>query len=336
LLALFAVSQFVLSWLVESGAPELRDPEFYRRLARLRARQAEYPNRPLTLTLGSSRMIMSVKPSVVADRLERPGEPLLFNFGVVAAGPLMERLTLDRLLRVGVRPDHVLVEFWPPYFVENEGWYEESRTDSARFDRDDVRLLARYSRDPARLTDGWFRARVVPSYQQRLALMNVVKPSWLSYAYRQDYRWASIDDWGWKPSHDQPADQAGKPARTALAQHLYISVLKAEAPGPAAVRAFDDLLTTCRQEGIPATVVWLPEGSEVRSWYPLAAQRWAAELFASYRDRFGARLIDARLWAPDDDSLDSIHLTRDGATAFTKVFWPAVSSAAPEVGETGR
>src|SRR5205085_6390925 len=126
---------------------------YVRRLARLHVRQAEHPGRPLTLALGSSRMIMALRPSALAENFRRPGEPLLFNFGIIAGGPLMECLTLDRLLRSGVRPDRVLVEFWPPYFVETGGWYEEARTDASRLDRDDIRLLTCYSCDPARLDE---------------------------------------------------------------------------------------------------------------------------------------------------------------------------------------
>ena len=41
---------------------------------------------------------------------------MLFNFGMVGAGPLVELVVLRRLLAEGVRPDLLLVEVLPPLF----------------------------------------------------------------------------------------------------------------------------------------------------------------------------------------------------------------------------
>jgi hypothetical protein len=335
LLALFAGSQFALSWLVETGTPYLRDPEFHMRLARLRARRAEHPGRRWVVALGSSRMVMGVRPGALDLPNGRPEDPLMFNGGLIGSGPVMQCLDLDRLLRHGVRPDFVLIEFWPPYFVESPGHYEEDRIDSSRVDRGDLALLTRYSRNPARFEDCWSRTRVLPTYGHRLALMNVLRPAWLPPYQRQDYRWAWIDDWGWKPSDDRPIDLSEKPARVAAAQREFIPLLATAFPGIVPVRAFADLLATCRHERIPAAVVWLPEGSEFRSWYQPVTEWWAKKLFASCGTVPGVRLIDARRWAPDEHLLDSFHLAPDGATAFTHRLWPVVRALAAEGGGSG-
>src|SRR5947209_4973159 len=50
--AFFLCAQLALALVMESWRPELRDPELGRKLALLRARLAEHPDRPLLLMLG--------------------------------------------------------------------------------------------------------------------------------------------------------------------------------------------------------------------------------------------------------------------------------------------
>ena len=39
--------------------------------------------------------------------------PVVFNYGILGAGPVLELLTLRRLLADGVHPDCIIVEAWP-------------------------------------------------------------------------------------------------------------------------------------------------------------------------------------------------------------------------------
>ena len=74
LVTVAVVSQAALSAWLECADPCLRDPEYGTRLARLRQRAKEQPDRPLAVVLGSSRVAMGVRPAVV-DEPRNPTGP---------------------------------------------------------------------------------------------------------------------------------------------------------------------------------------------------------------------------------------------------------------------
>src|SRR5262249_24595151 len=150
--------------------------------------------------------------------------------------------------------------------------------------RTDIGLLAPYFRDPGPFWENWRQTRMVPIRQHRVMLLNLIRPYWLPFAKRVDFRWRLMDDWGWMPIDDGPIDFAGKPGRVESARKVFGPLLAAEAPGPVAVRALEDLLAACQAAQVPTAVVWLPEGSEFRSWYQPGCRRWAEELFTACRD----------------------------------------------------
>ena len=82
-------------------------------------------------------------------------------------------------------------------------------------------------------------------------------------------------------------------------------------------RALGEMVGLCRRKGIALALLYLPEASPLRSWYPPA--RWAAvRAHLARREReFGVPVIDARLWAADKDFSDGVHLHPAGAAAFT-------------------
>src|SRR5262245_7975669 len=102
--ACFLAAQLALGLAVEHCLPAVRDPEYAAKTARLRARLAESPGRPLVLVLGSSRVQMGLRAgSVNAECDGRPA--LVFNFGMSGGGAQLESLCLRRLLDEGIRPD---------------------------------------------------------------------------------------------------------------------------------------------------------------------------------------------------------------------------------------
>jgi len=88
--------------------------------------------------------------------------------------------------------------------------------------------------------------------------------------------------------------------------------------GPRA--ALREALALCRAEGVPAALVLMPEGPAFRSWYGAGAWPRVRGLLEGLGREFGARVIDARCWMPEDAFSDSHHLLSDGATAFTRRF----------------
>src|SRR5438094_1834653 len=105
----FVLSQLALFVAIEWAAPALRDPEFYRKLARLRARRGERPGAPVVLALGSSRVYTGLRVATLPAACNSSENPLLFNGGLLGAGPLLQLLALDRMLRAGERPDAVVM-----------------------------------------------------------------------------------------------------------------------------------------------------------------------------------------------------------------------------------
>src|SRR5262245_20945385 len=105
-LVAFVISQLGLAAAIEWKCPELRDPFYGCKANRLHRRSAG-PEAPFTLVmLGSSRTTYGFQASALEPRLsEAAGRPVVaFNFGIPGAGPLMELLTLRRLLAAGVHP----------------------------------------------------------------------------------------------------------------------------------------------------------------------------------------------------------------------------------------
>jgi hypothetical protein len=318
LLVLLAASQIGLDGLLEGGAAGLRDPEYYRKLARLRARRAAFPGRPLLVAFGSSRVGMGLRPDALDDYGANSAEPLVFNFGVIGAGPGMQRLMLERLLRDGARPDAVLLEFWPPYFTEYPPLFEEARLDANRLAHADLATAARLTSDPGLFSHRWRLARLAPSYAHRFLFMNLALPTWLPWELRQDMCWGALDAWGWRPSVHGPEKPELRPLRIDLVKQYYVPCLAAGGPRSLAVRAFEEMLDLCEREHIPAVVAWLPEASEFRAFYPPAVERWAGDLFAGFGAHAGARPLDARGWVPDGQLLDCFHLSPGGAATFTR------------------
>src|SRR5262249_40283015 len=74
------------------------------------------PRPRLVLMLGSSRTALGVRGQQMERQLREALDfpVVVFNFGIPAAGPLTELLTLKRLLREGLRPDLLLIEVLPP------------------------------------------------------------------------------------------------------------------------------------------------------------------------------------------------------------------------------
>jgi hypothetical protein len=311
-LVLFAGSQVVFAGMLETGAGGLRDPEYYDRLARVEARRAERPGRPVMVALGSSRVAMGFRPAVLADR---PGEAVAVNFGLTGGGPLAAGLTLDRLVRDGARPDAVVVEYWPPYFTPALG--EVDRLDVNRLNRADLAAVSLVLPDPAAVGRRWSEAKWTPTASHRRILVSRLVPPWLPWDRREDAHRDTADGWGWRSSADGPERPDRRAARLAVVRDHFAPRIAAGGPWPPAAQALNGLLDLCHREGIPAAVVWLPEASEFRALYPPDVERWATTLFADVGTRPGVRRVDARAWVADGELLDGFHLTPTGAAAFT-------------------
>src|SRR5439155_15195629 len=82
----FACSQLALAVVIDRRHAELRYPEYGHKLAALRARLSEQPDRPLLLALGSSRTEADFWPeAALRSRPATSERPVVFNFGLIQA-----------------------------------------------------------------------------------------------------------------------------------------------------------------------------------------------------------------------------------------------------------
>ena len=318
------LSHVALSVGMERVFPQLRDPEYGRKLLRLREQIARNPGRPVVVALGSSRTGMGLRPDVIENDPEAVGpdgrKPVVFNFALLGSGPVMELLCLRRLLADGVRPDALVVEVWPPFLYEEGGQHEERRIDPNRLYRRDLDLLCRYSESPERLREevrwSWWTAW----YSHRFYLLSQVIPNWLPWENRRNAGWEGMDRFGWLPGLPDDPDPRRRRERLENARKFYQPILADFSVTPVADRALRELLRLCGREGIPVTLIVLPESSAFAGWYSDAGRARAEAYLADLRDDFGLPLIDARRWVDDARLPDGFHLTRAGAAEFSRRF----------------
>ena len=319
-----AIACFALAFVAGQAAfrlaldrrPAIGDPEFGRKLDGLRAKVADDPKRPLVVMLGSSRVATGFRPDALPRLTTADGrEASAFNFAQVGTGPQVAYLVLKRMLDGGVRPDWVLVEFWPPFWCVDG--YLQGYLDSlnlAALDWPAARALGGYLPKPRKLYDAWLPAQLAPVFASRAAILSRLGPSWAP-KFDPERRLQNLDPAGWW----SPRATVTEADRARLAEHyrgVYAPRLSKFTIRPTPDRALRDLLDLCRRESIRAAVVVLPEGDAFRALYPPGALRAVDE----YLDRFAGDVpvIDARGWVGDDGFADGHHLLPSGASTFTE------------------
>jgi hypothetical protein len=124
-------------------------------------------------------------------------------------------------------------------------------------------------------------------------------------------------------------DATGQRRALEFARRQYGAVLDHFHITAVADRALRELLALCREQGIAAMLVLMPEGTEFQSWYGPGARAEIDAYLASVSRDYHIPLVDARSWLPDNAFFDSHHLHPDGATAFTQHFAREMLKPAP-------
>lgn len=324
-LGLYSLAHFGFWTWLDYGPPRLRDPEYGKRIARAQARAAEPSERPVVLVIGSSRTSMGVRPAVLADD---PLSPLLLNVALAGSGPIMERMALRRALEEGLKPDAVIVEFWPAFLREDVAYHEEARIDPARLRPVDSTIVRDYFRKPENVERVRQQYLINPIFAHRKSIMNQASPGWLGYGHRSDALWDKIDDWGWLPGRTGATPEEQRGARKAAAGY-YVPLFANYEVSVVADKALRDFVEDCRARQIPVALFYLPEAAEFRTFMPPTAQARADSYLTGICQELSLPLIDARGWAPDDDLIDGFHLTQSGAEATTRKLGPAVTATFP-------
>jgi hypothetical protein len=315
----FVLFQAGLALAIEFWLPELRDPEYGFRLARLYPRTVLAVERPFTvLMLGSSRTTAGFNAGrlekELSQELQRP--VVVFNFGLTGAGPLMQLLDLQRLLAKGIRPDLLLIEVLPPLLTGHIPHSELNRLPVHRVWLAELPLLARYGGALDEMRKTWWETWPVPCYTRRFAIVSRLLPAWLPYQLRMDWAY-QIDDSGWVASPVNRSTPELRRRAVERARNEYLGYLVGFRLGGPACQALRELLELCRSEGIAAAFVLMPEGTEFHSWYPPGVWPQIENFLTGLGREYAVPLINAREWMADEDFSDSHHLLPRGATVFT-------------------
>jgi len=317
LVALFAglvLTNAALVVALENAPPRWHDPEYGTRLGLLRACQREHPGRPFVVALGSSRVAIGLHPAALGPGC---GGPALFNMALVGSGPVMELLTFRRLLADGVRPDAVLVEYWPAFLHEAGTYHEADRFDLHRLRPGDERTLREEFPDPTRRLREWRVARALPLRTHRRNAWNQLVPGGLPRRARIDGLWTRIDPWGRLADRDSVRDDERPALRDAHAAY-YRPLFAAYEVSEAADRALRTVLRECADAGIPAALLMMPDSPAFAEWVPPDAHRRAADHERRLQAEVAVPVIDARGWIDAAQLPDRVHLLTPGAADFTQ------------------
>lgn len=319
---LFAVVAFqALLDLAIDRWPEIRDPEFGFKLARLRDRQAAAPGQPLILLLGSSRSGVGLDPHAFQSALPKAAaQPVVFNYAMTGAGPIQQLMLLRELLDQRIQPHRLLIELHPLLLNQRlDATREETRIDVCRLSRLGMSVLCRYSQVPRQLRRNWWRWRLWPWHAYRHQLLDCWLPGWCvrpgQYAgYRR------IGPWGWLPFPVADLSDDARRKRVQQAHDEYRAVLPAFDVTSEPDRALRELLDLCAQRRIAVTVFLMPEGNEFRSWYPPHAYPRLRDYLGGLQDAYGFDLHDLSVAMADECFADSHHLLPDAVASFSARF----------------
>ena len=300
--------------------PEIRDPEYGFKLARLRAQLAHSADRPLVLIMGSSRSGVGIDPrKFTADQAaEKP--PLVFNFAISGAGPIQHLMLLRQLLGERIRPVRLVLELHPLFLNQSCGALrEEARVDVHRLSRVGLETLTDYSEDPDRLRREWWKWRLLAARAYRHQILDCLLPRFCvrpsQYAGFQ-----RIESLGWLAFPTRGKTEAERCALVAHARWEYRDCFPYFAVTREPDHALRTLLSLCRQEKIEVTLFMMPEGAEFRSWYPSWARGRVDDYLRRLRREYRFDVHDLTTAMPDDSFADSHHLLPEVVSDFSSRF----------------
>jgi hypothetical protein len=274
----------------EKAAPAAIDHEYLLARDRVRATAAA-DDRPLAVVAGSSRITWAFHPSLVE------GDAFAWsNAAHFGAGPVFQRILVRRLLRDGVRPDVLVLEVLPTFYV-----CEEAKLLARHLTAEELLLARRY----------WPGVGLEYRFvEQRLLRVQSLSPE---FDPRPTPRmvpggYASLPE-------SIPADERARRTAAMKRQHGWAAADLRPLPG--AVLALRDTLREATAAGARVVLLLSPEGETFRGWYDPGR---LAEFDQSLRDmatEFAVPIIDARAWLHDGDFSDSHHVIRAGSLKFT-------------------
>lgn len=317
----FLALQLGLAVAIETRLPQFRDPAYHHKLTRLQRLRdnAETPARTVVF-LGSSRTGFGVQAGRLTDRLSSSAQRVVcFNFGMPGAGPVMQALSLRRMLDDGIRPDAVFVEVVPMFLAgQSSAGKETDRFPVPRFRLAELDDLDRYARSGGEIRRDWWASWPASWHSHRFEILSEVLPSWVPLALRQNWS-AGNDPYGWGTVVDVRRTEEMHRQAVESQRVTYFGYFQGFQLGGSACTALRDSLRTCREHDIPAALYLMPESAEFRSWYPAAMTDEINRFVRTIAAEFDVLVIDARNWIDDREFSDGHHLLATGAAQFTEL-----------------
>ncbi len=315
-LGVVVAANLALAVTVETALPQLRDPEYGYRLARVREQVRAHPDRPLVVIVGTSRTQNAIDPDAMGLP-DRPGSPLVFNFGISGAIPVRERLVLSRLLDDGVRPAAVVVELFPatlPIHGPADYLFLDS---AAKLTAGDTRRLSPYLADPEALRRRWARERLNTWSSQQPVIASHLVPNWQPWRMRIDHEWESLTAAGFSPYCGGEVDSK-RAERRALMHTEHSHFLRGKPVSELSDRCYRDLVADCRTRGIPVAFLTLPESPAVRAWYTPEAHAALWGYVHTLGAELGCPVFSTPANYTEDEFADGIHMLPSAARRLSR------------------
>lgn len=307
----FAAMQILLGFVIDARLPQVRDPEYAHRERLLEKQLEAQPDKPLVVMLGSSRVHNGLDAETAAAAIE--GRALIFNAGLTAAGPFMERICFERLRAGGIKPDLLLIEVVPAFFNERTAW-DLTSLDGARLSAHELAELNLSAKTLAGPVRRWLTGRILPAHRHQAELRGALGLDDRRGGDELPEELRQTDAHGWLQRGYPPERCA---VLRSLAHRQYDACYRDFTPSRAHAESLEALLAECRRDGIAVAVVLTPEGTEFRDRYTPEMTRAIAGMLADWRTRCAVPIIDARDWMDDGAFADMHHLLPDGARAFS-------------------
>jgi len=315
--AVFVFGQVSLNVAVRNEWVPVRDPVFVEKYELLEPHTGYFsPSAPdppqRVMALGSSRTQLAFDAARYAERTGPHVEA--FNYGCPAAGPITSALYFRRLLEKGVRPDFVFIEIHPGFITPRSPPFESQWLHVYRLRPEELAIVRDFGWDIPPSPHHGPKGYLTAAHAYRFSLLNRYWPVMLPCPFGLTIGVRS-DEFGYVKGLDVKPIHKKSVTRRSFEQYApVLTDYHVGGPGCAALR---DTLTQCREHGIRAALVLMPESSEFRGWYGTgypAILAFANQLGAE----FTVSVVDAREWVPDDGFSDGHHLTERGATIFTE------------------
>jgi hypothetical protein len=301
---------------LETVLPQLRDPEYGYRLVRVREQQRLHPDRPLVLVMGTSRTAYGFDPGA-ADLPDRPGSPLLFNFGLLGGGPVHIRSRLSALREDGVKPDAVAIELFLAALTIDAPADTLFLPLAAKMTAADLRRLEPELENPAAMRRAWRAARLDPWQAQRLVIVSRIEPDFLPWHQRLDHYWTDVDHFGFDPYPVTRVDDQ-RPRRLAAVREVFARAAARPQVSASADHAVRALLTDCRTSGVRVALFTTPESPTFRSWYTPESRAALTAYTRALTAEFGYPVFEAPQDYAEEDFADGHHMLPATAARFTR------------------